>query len=66
MLVLTRKKYEAAILVTPGGEKIVVSVTGIRGDKVQIGFEAPAKISIDREEVYLAKLEASENGTNNL
>lgn len=61
MLVLSRKKFEAVVLITPSGEKITVSVTAIKGDKVRLGFKADDGVSIDREEVYLAKLEASEN-----
>lgn len=50
MLVLTRKRDEKVMI----GDNIVVTVVEIRGDKVRLGFEAPAEIRVDREEVYEA------------
>ena len=50
MLVLSRKKREQ-IIITGGGERIVIKVTEIRGDKVYIGFEAPRDWSVNRSEV---------------
>ena len=50
MLVLTRKRDESIII----GDNIVITVIGIRGDKVRFGIEAPKEVSIHRKEVYEA------------
>ena len=47
MLVLTRKLNERILI----GDDIVVSVQGVKGDKVLIGIEAPSDVSIHRQEV---------------
>jgi carbon storage regulator len=51
MLVLSRKKYEKIILAD--GE-IVLTVIGIKGDKVRIGIEAAKDITVHRQEVFEA------------
>ncbi len=50
MLVLTRKRDESIII----GDNIIITVIGIRGDKVRLGIEAPKEVSIHRQEVYEA------------
>lgn len=55
MLCLSREPQEAVIITAPDGTEIRVSINKVRGDKVTIGFEAPANFIIDREEVYNAK-----------
>lgn len=50
MLVLSRKMYERIRIQFPGGE-CWISVVGIRGDKVRLGFEADKSVQIMREEV---------------
>lgn len=50
MLVLTRKRDESIII----GDNIIITVIGIRGDKVRLGIEAPKEVSIHRKEVYEA------------
>ncbi len=47
MLVLTRKEGEKIQI----GENIYLTITGIRADKVRIGIEAPAEVSIRRTEL---------------
>ena len=47
MLVLSRKKDECIYI----GENIRVVVVDIRGDKVQLGVEAPKDVSVFRAEV---------------
>ena len=47
MLVLTRRIGEAIII----DSDIRLTVTGIKGDKVRIGIEAPPHVRMDREEV---------------
>lgn len=51
MLVLSRKRNERVVI----DEKTVISIVEIRGDKVRLGIEAPSSVSVDREEIYLAK-----------
>lgn len=48
MLVLTRKNNESIVI----GENIVMTVIEVRGDRVQLGFDAPKTVSIHRRELY--------------
>ncbi|MCL2443525.1 MAG: carbon storage regulator CsrA [Treponema sp.] len=50
MLILSRKIDEKIII----GDDITISIVEIRGDQVRIGIEAPKKVKVFREEVYLA------------
>ena len=47
MLVLSRKKNEKIII----GENIIITVVDLVGEKVCIGIDAPADVSIHRKEV---------------
>ncbi len=49
MLILTRKLGESITI----GDEIRVSVLGIRGRQVRLGIEAPAKVVVHREEIYV-------------
>ncbi|MBS4208289.1 carbon storage regulator CsrA [Bacillus sp. FJAT-50079] len=49
MLVLTRKKGESIQI----GEDIEITITGIKGDQVKIGINAPKNVEIHRKEVWL-------------
>ena len=51
MLVFSRYQNERIKI----GDQIEVCVVAIRGDKVRLGVTAPRAITVDREEVYLAK-----------
>jgi carbon storage regulator len=48
MLVLSRHVGETVVI---DGD-IRVTVVSIQGDKVRLGFTAPASVTIDREEVH--------------
>lgn len=48
MLVLSRHRDESIII----GDDIVITIVDIRGDKVRLGINAPAHVSVHREEVY--------------
>jgi len=46
--VLSRHRDESIMI----GDKVVITIVDIRGDKVRIGIEAPADIPVHRQEVY--------------
>ena len=48
MLVLSRKKGERTMI----GDRIVLTVVEIRGDRVRLAFDAPSEVSIHREEIH--------------
>ena len=48
MLVLSRNENQRIMI----GHDIVITVVGIRGNKVRLGIEAPEGILVDREEVH--------------
>jgi carbon storage regulator len=50
MLVLTRKTNESIMI----GDEIKITVVEIRGDQVKLGITAPKRISVHREEIFLA------------
>ena len=47
MLVLSRKRGERTFV----GENIVVTVLGVRGNQIKLGFECPETVQVQREEV---------------
>lgn len=60
MLVLTREKDEAIIIVVPDGTPhpatIRIIIADIRGNKVRLGIDAPKNITVDREEIHKARM----------
>jgi carbon storage regulator len=48
MLVLSRQRDESIII----GDNVQITIVDIRGDKVRLGIEAPAEISVHRKEVF--------------
>ena len=50
MLILTRRPGETLIIETPAGEQIKVTVLQVKGSQVRIGTQAPADISVVRED----------------
>ena len=50
MLVLSRKKNETIVI----GENIIVMVVDVGHDKVRLGIDAPAEVTVHRREVYEA------------
>ncbi len=53
MLVLSRKLGEAIVI----GDGITVTVVEVKGERVRLGFTAPAEVPIHREELQ-RKIEA--------
>lgn len=54
MLVLTRHRNESITVETSAGERFVVSVEDIRGDKVRLGVQCPVEWGVHRTEVQEA------------
>ena len=50
MLVLSRQRDESIVI----GDRVVITIVDIRGDKVRLGIEAPAEVAVHRQEVYEA------------
>ena len=51
MLVLSRYTDEVICI----GDDIRITIVDIRGDRVRIGIEAPPSVTVDREEIHMAK-----------
>ncbi len=54
MLLLTRKKQESVVIGAPGSPGIHVRVTvlGVSGKQVKLGFEAEGQVAIQRWELW--------------
>ena len=54
MLVLSRKRQESVVVggTGPIDRKLIVTVLGIQGSKVQLGFDVPADVPVHRLEVW--------------
>ena len=48
MLILTRRPGESVKI----GDDITVTVLGVRGNQLRLGFTAPRHVSVHREEIY--------------
>ena len=48
MIVISRQKDTAIVI----GDGIIVTVIDIRGDKVRLGIEHPAGVTVHRKEIY--------------
>jgi len=48
MLILTRRPGESVKI----GDDITVTVLGVRGNQLRLGFSAPQCVAVHREEVY--------------
>lgn len=48
MLVLSRYRDESIVI----GDDVVITVVDVRGDRVRLGIDAPAHISVHRREIY--------------
>lgn len=48
MLVLSRYKDQSIYI----GDDIIVTIVDVRGDRIRLGVEAPANVSVHRQEIY--------------
>ncbi|MGE0384229.1 MAG: carbon storage regulator CsrA [Gammaproteobacteria bacterium] len=48
MLILTRRVGESLVI----GDKINVTVLGVKGNQVRLGVNAPKDVTVHREEIY--------------
>jgi carbon storage regulator len=64
MLVLTRKNRESVVVGRPEDLEVVLKITilGIEGGRVRLGFEADASMPIHRREVW-DRICGGEDGT---
>lgn len=53
MLILTRRLGESVKI----GDEVTVTVLGVKGNQVRLGFTAPQCVPVHREEIY-ARLQA--------
>ncbi len=56
MLVLTRRLREKLII----GEKVTVTILGVKSNQIRIGIDAPRDITVNREEIYQSILKERE------
>jgi carbon storage regulator len=58
MLILTRRLGESVKI----GDRVTVTVLGVKGGHVRLGFTAPKDVAVHREEIY----ERIQGGTPNI
>lgn len=63
MLILTRKPQESVVV---GEQDLIVTILGVRGNQVRLGFDADPRITIHREEIFnrIKQERIRENGGN--
>ena len=58
MLILTRRPGESVKI----GDDITVTVLGVRGNQLRLGFSAPRHVAVHRQEVY-ARIQSAQQLT---
>ena len=61
MLILSRRIGEKLVI----GEGVFFTVLGIKGNQVRLGIDAPADVSVHREEIFLKVKSAHESQKKN-
>jgi carbon storage regulator (csrA) len=61
MLILTRRTGESVKI----GDDVAVTVLGVKGNQVRLGFEAPKAIGIHRQEIYERMRQEAERAQGN-
>ena len=64
MLVLSRKSQESVVVggINAVDRKLIVTVLGIQGAKVRLGFDGPVDVAVHRLEVW-NRMRTAESGT---
>jgi len=65
MLILTRRVGEKLVI----GEKVTVTVLGVKGNQIRIGIDAPPEVQVHREEIFkriLAERDEAETNSGGL
>ena len=57
MLILTRRVGETLMI----GDSVTVTVLGVKGNQVRLGFTAPKDVAVHREEIY-QRIQRGEDG----
>lgn len=57
MLILTRRPGEAIVV----NGNIKITVVGVKGNQVRIGIDAPKEVTVNREEIEIAKRDRNSN-----
>lgn len=55
MLILTQGREDTVVIVLRDGSEVRVTVLGVTGSKVRVGYDAPRDIVIDREVIHERK-----------
>ena len=58
MLIVTRRPNEKVMI----GDDIVVTILGVKGNQVRVGFDAPRSVNVDREEVRTRRIAEQNEG----
>jgi carbon storage regulator len=62
MLVLSRKRGEGIVI----AENVTVRILDVRGDRVKLGFVAPAETPIHREEIHQKIIDGLPNSAHDI
>jgi carbon storage regulator len=61
MLILTRRVGETVMI----GDDVTITVLGVKGNQVRVGFNAPKHVSVHREEIY-ERIKREQQGESNV